>query len=89
MRATPFIGREAEMERLKGLLNKKSASLIVVRGRRRIDAMCDFFDDTVTKAHDPLIGHSIDLVALNGKKPPSTPRAPRKRSNNNSTDPLF
>ena len=53
------------------------------------NAMCDFFDDTVTKAHDPLIGHSIDLVALNGKKPPSTPRAPRKRSNNNSTDPLF
>jgi len=36
MRGTPFIGREAEMERLKGLLNKKSASLLVVRGRRRI-----------------------------------------------------
>lgn len=36
MRATPFIGREIEMERLRGLLNKKSASLIVVRGRRRI-----------------------------------------------------
>jgi hypothetical protein len=33
---SPFIGREAELARLKGLLNKKSASLIVVRGRRRI-----------------------------------------------------
>lgn len=36
MHQSPFIGREAEMERLKGLLKKKSASLIVVRGRRRI-----------------------------------------------------
>jgi AAA+ ATPase superfamily predicted ATPase len=36
MKDTPFIGREPEMERLKGLVNKKSASLIVVRGRRRI-----------------------------------------------------
>lgn len=36
MKDSPFIGRESEMERLKGLLNKKSASLIVVRGRRRI-----------------------------------------------------
>ena len=33
---TPFIGREIEMSRLRGLLKKKSASLIVVRGRRRI-----------------------------------------------------
>ena len=33
---TPFIGREPEMARLKGLLSKRSASLIVVRGRRRI-----------------------------------------------------
>src|SRR3989304_7019302 len=32
----PFIGREPEIARLKGLLDKKSASLIVVRGRRRI-----------------------------------------------------
>src|SRR3990167_3228588 len=32
----PFIGREPEIARLKGLLSKKSASLIVVRGRRRI-----------------------------------------------------
>jgi len=36
MAMTPFIGREPEMERLKGLLSKRSASLIVVRGRRRI-----------------------------------------------------
>jgi AAA+ ATPase superfamily predicted ATPase/DNA-directed RNA polymerase subunit N (RpoN/RPB10) len=31
-----FIGREAEMARLTGLLGKRSASLVVVRGRRRI-----------------------------------------------------
>ncbi len=36
MKPSHFIGREAEMTRLKGLLDKKSASLIVVRGRRRI-----------------------------------------------------
>ncbi len=36
MTKVPFIGREAELERLKGLLHKKSASFIVVRGRRRI-----------------------------------------------------
>ncbi|MBI5345639.1 MAG: AAA family ATPase [Chlamydiae bacterium] len=36
MHQSPFIGREAEMERLNGLLKKKSASLVVVRGRRRI-----------------------------------------------------
>src|SRR3984957_15334732 len=36
MKPSQFIGREAEMTRLKGLLDKKSASLIVVRGRRRI-----------------------------------------------------
>src|SRR3990167_10608983 len=36
MHQSPFIGREAEMERLKGFLKKKSASLLVVRGRRRI-----------------------------------------------------
>jgi hypothetical protein len=36
MKDAPFIGREAEMKRLRGLVNKKSASLIVVRGRRRI-----------------------------------------------------
>ena len=32
----PFIGREPEMATLKTLLRKKSSSLIVVRGRRRI-----------------------------------------------------
>lgn len=31
-----FIGRNKEMEGLKGLLKKKSASLVVIRGRRRI-----------------------------------------------------
>jgi uncharacterized protein len=36
MKPSQFIGREAEMTRLEGLLDKKSASLIVVRGRRRI-----------------------------------------------------
>ncbi len=36
MKPSQFIGREAEMIRLKGLLDKRSASLIVVRGRRRI-----------------------------------------------------
>ena len=32
----PFVGREVEMASLKGLLSARSASLIVVRGRRRI-----------------------------------------------------
>lgn len=36
MHQSPFIGRDAEMERLEGLAKKRSASLIVVRGRRRI-----------------------------------------------------
>ncbi len=31
-----FIGRETEMARLKGLLNSRCASLLVVRGKRRI-----------------------------------------------------
>ena len=31
-----FIGREPEIARLKGLQNKRCASLVVVRGRRRI-----------------------------------------------------
>lgn len=31
-----FIGRKAELTRLNGLLSKRSASLVVVRGRRRI-----------------------------------------------------
>lgn len=33
---TKFIGREKELESLKGLILKKSASLVVIRGRRRI-----------------------------------------------------
>jgi hypothetical protein len=33
---TRFIGRNRELEALKGLLRKKSASLVVIRGRRRI-----------------------------------------------------
>lgn len=36
MKPAQFIGRRVEMERLEGLLSKNSASLIVVRGRRRI-----------------------------------------------------
>ena len=36
MHQAPFIGRELELERLRGFLKKRSASLIVVRGRRRI-----------------------------------------------------
>jgi AAA+ ATPase superfamily predicted ATPase len=32
----PFIGRESELSRLQDLLKKRSSSLIVVRGRRRI-----------------------------------------------------
>jgi AAA+ ATPase superfamily predicted ATPase len=36
MKPSRFIGREAEMTRLEGLLEKRSASLIVVRGRRLI-----------------------------------------------------
>lgn len=33
---TKFIGRKKELELLKGLFQKKSASLVVIRGRRRI-----------------------------------------------------
>lgn len=36
MKSPQFVGREVEMARLKGLFDKRSASLIVVRGRRRI-----------------------------------------------------
>ncbi len=36
MHSPPFVGREPEMARLKGLLSSRSANLIVVRGRRRI-----------------------------------------------------
>lgn len=33
---TPFYGRQEELNRLKTLLNKKSSSLVVIKGRRRI-----------------------------------------------------
>jgi len=33
---TPFVGRDAELDQLEMLLNKKSTSLVVIRGRRRI-----------------------------------------------------
>lgn len=36
MTLSKFIGREGELSRLKGLLDNRSASLVVVRGRRRI-----------------------------------------------------
>ena len=36
MASSRFIGRQAELSRLNSLLGKKSSSLIVVRGRRRI-----------------------------------------------------
>ena len=36
MKTTPFYGRTQELERLQLLLNKKSASLVVIKGRRRI-----------------------------------------------------
>lgn len=36
MPGTPFIGRKPELERLKALYKKKLASLVVLKGRRRI-----------------------------------------------------
>ncbi|NGX60542.1 MAG: hypothetical protein K940chlam9_00002 [Chlamydiae bacterium] len=36
MENAPFYGREEELKRLKGVTKKKSASLVVIRGRRRI-----------------------------------------------------
>lgn len=36
IRETPFIGRKKELKQLKGLLEKGSASLVVLKGRRRI-----------------------------------------------------
>jgi hypothetical protein len=35
-RMVTFVGREKELESLKGLLRKKGSSLVVIRGRRRI-----------------------------------------------------
>lgn len=34
--AEPFVGRQPELANLKQFLKKKTASLIVMRGRRRI-----------------------------------------------------
>ena len=36
MQAIPFIDRAYELDLLKDLLNKKTASLVVIKGRRRI-----------------------------------------------------
>lgn len=36
MSGTPFYGRQEELDRLKALLNKKTSSLVVIKGRRRI-----------------------------------------------------
>ena len=36
MQSPPFIGRKQELRRLEGLFSKKSASIVVLRGRRRI-----------------------------------------------------
>lgn len=36
MKEFPFIGRETKLQRLNNLLKKKTASLVVIRGRRRI-----------------------------------------------------
>ncbi len=36
MEQSPFIGRQYELERLNDLLHKKTASLVVINGRRRI-----------------------------------------------------
>lgn len=33
---TPFYGREHELQRLKELAGKKTASLVIIKGRRRI-----------------------------------------------------
>ena len=33
---TPFYGRQDELSRLRGVLHKNSASLVVIKGRRRI-----------------------------------------------------
>ena len=36
MKKTPFVGRCQELEQLKSLTRKKTSSLVVVYGRRRI-----------------------------------------------------
>jgi hypothetical protein len=48
-----FIGRKKELESLKGLLRKKSSSLVVIRGRRRIgkSRLAEEFASSFSKAY--------------------------------------
>lgn len=50
---TKFIGRNKELESLKGLLRKKSSSLVVIRGRRRIgkSRLAEEFASSFSKAY--------------------------------------
>ena len=50
---TKFIGRKKELESLKGLIQKKSASLVVIRGRRRIgkSRLAEEYAATFSKAY--------------------------------------
>ncbi len=50
---TKFIGRKRELESLKGLLRKKSPSLVVIRGRRRIgkSRLAEEFSSAFNKAY--------------------------------------
>lgn len=50
---TAFIGRQAELAGLKGLLEKTSASLVVIKGRRRIgkSRLAEEFGRSFTKAY--------------------------------------
>ncbi len=36
MSALPFVGREVQLQKLNDLLKKKTASLVVIKGRRRV-----------------------------------------------------
>jgi uncharacterized protein len=50
---TRFIGREKELESLQGLLRKKSSSLVVIRGRRRIgkSRLAEEYSSSFSKAY--------------------------------------
>lgn len=50
---TKFIGRKKELESLKGLLRKKSSSLVVIRGRRRIgkSRLAEEYSHSFSKAY--------------------------------------
>ena len=50
---TKFIGREKELESLKGLFRKKSSSLVVIRGRRRIgkSRLAEEYANSFSKAY--------------------------------------